>query len=330
MRRILCGVAFGMALAIAIGAILAAPTPAVQAYAVRASAVNFALNYSDPASDVFKLWTSNNSHVTAAGGFWIMSPSPSDVNLLRVASYVDGPNLGLYLRVQGTIATALSNVSYEIRMYPRADNRTHYLLSYSAGAAHLTSNASGAVTVNMTSNVTVTPGSTLNAVVNKTLIGGAASITAWNIDATAKQVAGNYTYEDFGWSQPGNPGSAPAFIQGHVTDASDGAGLSGVNVSTGSGGYFTTTNATGYYSLPAAPGTFTLTFSLADYDSVSKSVTVQYQQTQTVDAALSKTSALAANLIWIVLAVGLAAVAVVTVLILRRRRQQHKPETPPK
>lgn len=326
MRRLLTGLALGLALAIAIGAVLGvAPTPA-PAFAVRASAVNFALNYSDPASDVFKMWTSNNSHVTDAGGFWIMSPSPGNVNLVRVASYDDGVNVGLYLRVQTTIASQ-SNISYEVRMYSRADNQTHYLLDYSNGVARLTSNKTGATSTNVTAAVAIGPASVLNALVSKTLLGGTANITAWNIDATAKQVAGNFTYEDFGWSQPGNPGSAPAFIQGHVTDAVNGAGLSGVNVSTGSGGYYTTTNATGYYSLPAAPGNFTVTFSLAGYDSLSKSVAVQYQQTQTVDAALSKTSALAANLIWVVLVVVIVAVALVAVLMIRRRRRQ-KPAAP--
>jgi hypothetical protein len=325
MRRLLSGLALGLALALAIGAVLAAPQIPASSFAVRASAVSYSLNYSDPASDVFKLWTSNNSHVTDASGFWVLSPAPSDVNLVRVASYDDGANIGLYLRVQTTIASQ-ANVSYEMRMYSRADNRTHYILDFSNGAARLTSNKTGASTVNMTANVTIGPTSTLNALVNKTLLGGTANITAWNIDGTARQVAGNYTYEDFGWSQPGNPGSAPAFIQGRVTDAANGAGLSSVNVSTGTGGYFTTTNATGYYSLPAAPGTFTVTFALAGYDSQSQSVTVQYQQTQTVNAALSKTSALASSLLWIIVIVIVVAAVVVGYVILRRRKKPAAPK----
>ncbi len=325
MRRILSGLAFGLALALAIGALLAPPPAPAPAFAVRSSAVTFALNYSDPASDVFKLWSSNNTHVTNATGYWVMSPAPGTVNLIRVASYDDGVNVGLFLKVQTTIST-LANTSYEIRMYSRADNRTHYILTYSHGAARLTSNKTGAVSVNMTANVTISPASVLNALVNKSLLGGSANITAWNIDATARQTDGSYAYEDFVWQQPGNPGSAPAFIQGRVTDAANGAALADVNVSTGTGGYFTTTDATGNYSLPAAPGNFTLTFTLAGYNSVTKTVTVNYQQTQTVNAALSKTSGLETSLIWIVVIVLVVAVALVAIVVLRRRRR--KPQTP--
>lgn len=326
MRRLLSGVALGLALALAIGAILAVPQAPLPSFGVRVSAVNFALNYSDPASDVFKLWSSNDTHVTNATGYWVMSPNPGSVNLIRVASYDDGVNVGLFLKVQTTIST-LANTTYEIRMYSRADNSTHYLLTYSHGAARLTTNKTGAVSVNMTANVTISPASVLNALVNKNLLGGTANITAWNIDATAKEIAGTYAYEDFVWQQPGNPGSAPAFIQGRVTDAASGAALANVNVSTGSGGYFTTTDATGNYSLPAAPGNFTLTFTLAGYSTVSKAVSVNYQQTQTVNAQLSKTSDLGSSLIWIVLVVVIVAAGLVAVLMIRRRRRQ-KPAQP--
>ncbi len=327
MRRLLSGLAFGLALALAIGAVLAIPQGSAPAFAVRASAVSYALNYSDPASDVFQLWTSNGTHVTNATGYWIMSPFPGSVNLFRVASYDDGASIGLYLNVKTTIASS-ANTSYTIRMYSRADNSTHYLFTYTNGVATVTLNKTGATVRNVTSDVRIAPASTLNAVVNKTFLGGTANITAWNIDATARQVDGNYTYEDFVWQQPGNPGSAPAFIQGRVTDAANGAGLANVNVSTGSGGYFTSTDSTGNYSLPAAPGNFTLTFTLSGYDSVSKSVTVNYQQTQTVNAQLAKTSALGGDLLWIVVIVVIAAVAAVAAVMVRRRRRPQKPAEP--
>jgi hypothetical protein len=35
------------------------------------------------------------------------------------------------------------------------------------------------------------------------------TITTWNIDATARTVGDPYTYLDFGWEVPGNPGSSP-------------------------------------------------------------------------------------------------------------------------
>jgi hypothetical protein len=124
MRRPLLGLAFAVVLALATVASLAAPSTRPTSFRVHPSAVSLNLNYSDPASDVFKLWTSNNSHVTDAGGFWVMSPAPGGVNLLRVSSTDAGTNVNLYLRVQTTIASR-ANTSYEIRLYSRADNRTH-------------------------------------------------------------------------------------------------------------------------------------------------------------------------------------------------------------
>ncbi len=319
MRRAVLGLAFALALSIAALAIVSAPQTPTPSSPVHAAALNLNLNYSDPASDVFKLWTSNNSHVTDVSGFWIMSPSPGEVNLIRVSSTDAGTNVNLYLRVQTTIASR-ANTSYEIRLYSRADNRTHYLVDYSNGVTYLKQNTTAASTSNLTANTTISPASTLNVVVRKALLGGSTNITAWNIDATSKQDAGNYTYEDFVWQQPGNPGSAPAFLQGRVTDAANGAGLANVNVSTNAGGYFTTTNATGYYSLPASPGNYTLTFTLTGYDSLSKPVSVQYQQTQTVNAALTKTSDLTL-LLWVVLLVLIVVgVAAVVFIVMRRRR----------
>ena len=325
MRRALTWLALGLVLALAIAsALAAAPAPPVPGV-VHAAAVNLNLNYSDPASDVFQMWTSNGSHVTDASGYWVMSPSPKEVNLIRLGSTDAGTSVDLYLKVQTLIASR-PNVTYDISMYSRADNQTHYIFEYSFGRAILTQNRTNAAQVNMTANVTVA-GSAFTVTVAEALLGGTTNITAWNLDATSKEFAGNYTYEDFVWQQPGNPGSAPAFIQGRVTDAANGTGLSNVNVSTGTGGYFTTTNATGYYSLPAAPGTFNLTFSLSGYDSATKAVTVQYQQTQTVNAQLSKTSALGASLVWIVAAViVVAAVALVAVLVRRRRRKPAQPK----
>ena len=96
-------------------------------------------------------------------------------------------------------------------------------------------------------------------------------------------------------------------------------------MSEGSGGSCTTNKATGYYSLPASPGNFTLTFSLTGYDTATKAVTVQYQQTQTVNAALSKTSTIGSYVPWIVIAVVLVAIALVAVLLLRRRKKPSAP-----
>lgn len=327
MRRVLPGLALVLALAIAMGAVWVTPRVSAPSFAVRTSAVNFALNYSDPSSDVFKLYTSNLSHVTNSASYWIMSPSPGTVNLLRLSSANASASVDVYLKVQTSISV-LANTTYEWRLYTRADNATHYIVTFRNGVTSMVSNHTGSAAHNLTANTTVGNLGWLGVSVPKADLGGASNITAWNIDATAKQIQGNYTYEDFGWSLPGNPGSAPAYIQGRVTDAATGAGLANVNVSTGSAGYYATTNGTGYYSLPAAPGTFTLTFTLSGYETATKTVSVDYQQTQTVNEQLSKTSALPSYLIWIVVAVILVAAALVAFLVIRRRKRS-SPRRPP-
>ncbi len=293
------------------------------------AAVNLNLNYSDPASDVAKMWTSNNTHVTDASGNWILSPQPADVNLLRLASTDASASIALYLKVQGSIASQ-SNISYEIRLYSRADNRTHYLLTFSNGTTWLTQNRTGASVANLTGSTVISPASTLNVAVAKTLLGGPANITAWNIDAVAKWVQPIYTYEDFVWQQPGNPASAPAFIQGRVTDASSGAGIANATVTTGAGGFSTVTNATGFYYLPADQGTFDLTFAASGYLNLTKTVTVNLYQTQTVNAALEKTvpPPSGPSLWLVVLVVIILAFVVVAVLVLRSRRRKAVPPPP--
>ncbi len=327
MRRVLPGLVLALALAIALGALLSAPEAPASSTTMRASAVNYALNYSDPSSDVFKLYTSNGTHVTDAAGYWIMSPSPGTVNLLRLSSADAGASVSVYLKVQTSISVA-ANTTYEWRLYTRADNATHYILTFRDGLTSLVSNHTGSATVNLTSSTQVGTLGWLGVSVSKADLGGSANITAWNIDATAKEIAGNYTYEDFGWSQPGNPGSAPAFIQGRVTDAATGAGLANVNVSTGSGGYYAFTNATGYYSLPAAPGNFTLTFSLSGYDPGSKTVSVNYQQTQTVNEQLTKTTAFPLGTLSVLVLLLVVVAGVAAFLVFRSRKSRRK-ENPP-
>lgn len=314
---ILAGILIALAFA-------AAPTSAPSQVQVRASAVNFNLNYSDPASDVFVLYTANNTHLTDAAGNWIYTNTQPQVNILRLFSVDAGASVGVYLRIQGGSAISnLPNTSYEVHLYTRLDNSTHYILHYSNRTATLRSNLTGSTVVNLSANATIGPTYQLGFAVSKADLG---TVTEWNIDGTAKMVGANYTFEDFGWLQPGSPGSAPAFLQGRVTDAADGAGLAGVNVSAGAAGAYTTTNATGYYVLPAAPGNYTLTFSLSGYGTVSKTVTVQYQQTQTVNAQLSKSTAalLTSPYLWVVVVV-VAVALIAGILILRGRKP-----TPPK
>lgn len=313
--------------ALAVSSLPAAPAT----FPVHASAVNFALNYSDPSSDVYRLYTSNQSHVTDAGGFWIMSPSPGTVNLLRLSSSDAGTNVNVFLKVQTTISV-LANTTYQWRLYTRSDNSTHYILTFNNGFTNLTSNHTGAVVRDLSVNTTIGGTSSLGwlgVAVSKAYLGGAANITTWNIDASTKQIQSNYTFVDYGWSQPGNPGSAPAVIQGHVSDASTGADLAGVNVSTGTAGYYTLTDIHGNYSLPAAPGNFTLTFTLSGYDSASKTVSVSYQQTQTVNAQLTRIVPLTEQpAFWVLIVVAIVAVVAVAFLLLRRRSKPKTPEKP--
>ncbi len=187
---------------------------ALSAFAGMASAVSFDLSYSDPASDVAKLWTSNMTHVLNAAGNATFSPSPPEVNLLRLESANASANINLTIEVKGTIAN-LDNTSYEIRLYTRSDNASHFIVTYVNRTAFLTSNATGSGRTDLSGSsaiIAIGPNPNvrngLRISVAKSLLG---AITYWNIDATATQVSGDgvYTYQDAIWYVPGNPGSTP-------------------------------------------------------------------------------------------------------------------------
>ncbi len=177
-----------------------------------ASAVSFNLSYSDPASDVEKFWTSNDTPVRTSTGNLTLSPFPDTVNLLRIASANASANVTLTIEVKGSISN-LDNTSYQMRLYTRADNASHFSVTYTNRTTTLASNATGFTSVDISGNSTITSTgpnptlkNTLNINVKKALLG---TITAWNIDATATQSGPVYTYRDFGWVLPGNPGSNP-------------------------------------------------------------------------------------------------------------------------
>lgn len=186
---------------------------ALAASAGIASAVSFDLSYSDPASDVVKLWTSNMTPVLTPSGNLTLSPFPDSVNFLRLASANASADVKLTAQVKGNIAK-LDNTSYEIRVYTRQDNTSHFVVAYVNGTATLKSNATGFVPVDISRSAFITSSgsnptlkNTLQVNLSKSLLG---TISAWNIDATAKQTGPTYTYEDFIWELPGNPGSTPA------------------------------------------------------------------------------------------------------------------------
>lgn len=328
MRPALPALGLTLALALVTWSLVAVPEAPAPSFVLHASAVNFNLSYPDPTGDVFELWTSNATHVTYAGGFWVMGRNPGEVNLVRLTSVDAGANVNLALRVRTAILSDV-NVSYQIRLYPRADNATHYQVDYSNGLASLTQAGSPAAPTNITASATVGPSSTLNVAVNKTLLGGLANIDSWKIDASTREVAGNYTFEDFLWQVPCSPESAPAFVQGKVTDTTNGS-LSGVTVSTNTG-CSATTDANGFYSVPAAPGNVTLTFSRGGYDSASKNATVGYQQTQTVNAKLAASPlGFVGSPLFIGAVLAIVAIAVFAFLLARRRKMApQSPPTPP-
>ncbi len=175
-----------------------------------ASAVSFNLSYSDPASDVEKFWTSNNTPVLTSTGNITLSPFPATVDLIRIASANASANVTLTITVKGSISN-LDNTSYQMRLYTRADNASHFMVTYVNGTTRLTSNATGFTSVDLSGNTVITGPNpnlknTVQITVGKTLLG---TITAWNIDATATQSGPVYTYRDFVWMLPGNPGSNP-------------------------------------------------------------------------------------------------------------------------
>src|SRR5256886_12121105 len=168
-----------------------------------ASAVSFDRSYADPASDVVELWASNMTPVLTDGNL-TMSPFPDSVNVLRLSSADAAADIALTIQVKGSI-TNLDNTSYEIRIYTRQDNSSHFRATYVNGRAILTSNARGFGPIAISPRATAAKG-TLTVNVAKSWLG---TITAWDLDATATETGTIYSYRDSGWQIAGNPGSEP-------------------------------------------------------------------------------------------------------------------------
>jgi len=168
-----------------------------------ASAASFDLSYTDPASDVVEFWTSNMTPVLTDGNL-TMSPFPDSVNFLHLTSANASADVTLTIQVKGTIAN-LDNTSYQIRLYTRQDNVSHFAVTHVNRTTTLTSNATGFVPIDLSGSTTIAQG-TLSVTVAKSRLG---IVTAWNIDATATETETVYTYVDYGWQVPGNPGSTP-------------------------------------------------------------------------------------------------------------------------
>src|SRR5207244_8603806 len=108
----------------------------------------------------------------------------------------------LTMQVKGTIAN-LDNTSYQIRLYTRQDNATHFAVTHVNRTTTLASNATGFVPVDLSASTTIVQ-DTLSVRVAKSRLG---IITAWEIDATATETGAVYAYVDDGSRIPGNPGS---------------------------------------------------------------------------------------------------------------------------
>ncbi len=178
-----------------------------------AATLNFNLNYSDPASDVMRLWTSTMTPVLNATGSVTLSPDPASVNLLRIESANASADVNLTIIVKGDVAN-LANTSYEFRLFTRADNASYFIVTYENGTTTLSSTAIGFVPKDISGRSTITSSGGNPTLLNTLRISVAewllAPITAWNIDAVATQRGPTYTFQDYGWEVPGNPGSAPS------------------------------------------------------------------------------------------------------------------------
>ncbi|HYT18444.1 MAG TPA: hypothetical protein VEO18_09395 [Thermoplasmata archaeon] len=190
MKAVLAGVLLSGVLVLAFGTSLV-------------SAVSFDVSYTDPASDVVEFWTSNMTPVLTDGNL-TLSPFPDSVNMLHLTSANASADVVLTMQVKGTIAN-LDNTSYQIRLYTRQDNATHFAVTHVNRTTLLASNATGFVPIDLSGSTTIVQ-DTLSVRVAKSGLG---IITAWEIDATATETGAVYTYMDYGWRIPGNPGSAP-------------------------------------------------------------------------------------------------------------------------
>ena len=80
-----------------------------------------------------------------------LTPFPDSVNLLRIRSANVSASVNLTFQVKGSIAN-LDNTTYEMRLYTRLDNASHFIVTYVNGSTVLTSNATGFNPVDLSGN----------------------------------------------------------------------------------------------------------------------------------------------------------------------------------
>ncbi|HLF07091.1 MAG TPA: hypothetical protein VI893_07985 [Thermoplasmata archaeon] len=175
------------------------------------SSIEFWKNYSDPANDVMMLHANGTPVIVNSSFVFVTDHDSVDVKWVRSGLATDNTTVNIVLEVgRNSEILELANTTYTFNLYSDATNRSRYIVNYSDGVATLRNNAS-AGTADLSGNVTLSGPNpqklnTLTIAVRKTLL---KNLTAWNIYATARQDGSPYSYQDFGWEVPGNPGSTP-------------------------------------------------------------------------------------------------------------------------
>ena len=262
----------------------------VAAMSPGAKAIDFTLEYSDPASDVMKL-NSSTMNPVIVDGEPVMSPFPDEINILWLRTGEAGTlneYIEVRIEVKGQIVNRL-NTTYTVNLYTNETNETHYIVNYTSGYMWIRSNVSAAIT-DITGNSTIggIGGNTLILLISKDLLG---EITAFNVDAYATIYDTPYSYRDFGWMVPGHPGSTPTGVEGTVYGEGD-TPLEGATVSTEDGAYATLTDANGAYILQLPSGSYTLIAEKDGYKSQRKDVVVESGQLVQQDFHLEKAALL--------------------------------------
>ena len=167
-------------------------------------AIDFDLDYSDPASDVRWIYENGTSE---------LKNEPKDVNIkwLRSKLQADDETLKLTIELSspGQIRTD-DATSYLFNIYTIAGNESHYIVNYSNGDCTLyTKTSASLINQSVTHSIS---GQDLACFVNMSDLG---NITYYNVDASAETreyvnaTVGWVLKKDFGWEVSGSPGTTP-------------------------------------------------------------------------------------------------------------------------
>ncbi len=195
---------------------------------VAAQAIDYDLDYSDPASDV--TWVYEN-------GTMENKSEPKDVNIKWLRSEMEAADGALKLTIElaspGQIRTDNATF-YHFNIYTSDANASHFVLNYSNGNCRLGTNITDSF-INSSVDHTIT-GLRLDCFVNLSELG---NVTYFNIDATAEtrdyvnETVGWILKKDFGWQVPGSPGSTPTNGTENGEEGTPGFGIITVISATG-------------------------------------------------------------------------------------------------